>query len=55
MSLIKQLDTELSSILCSIFNKSFSEGVFPDFFKSSKVVTLKLNFNYLRTFFENHL
>ena len=31
MGLIKQLNIELSNILCSLFNKSFSEGVFTDF------------------------
>ena len=32
MSLIKQLNTEVSPILCSLLNNPFSEGVFPDFF-----------------------
>ena len=52
MSLIEQLNTELSPILCSLFNKSFSEGVFPDCFKISKVVILhkKGNNNILDNF-----
>ena len=40
MSLIKQLNTELSPILCSLFNKSCNEGVFPDCFKIAKVIPL---------------
>ena len=52
MSLIKQLNTELSPILCSLFNKSFSKGVFPsaDCFKIAKVIPLhkKGNTKYIR-------
>ena len=52
MSLIKQLNTELSPILCSLFNKSFNEGVFPDCFKIAKVIPLhkKGNTNILDNF-----
>ena len=52
MSLIKQLNTELSPILCSLFNKSFNEGVFPDCFKIAKVIPLhkKGNKNILDNF-----
>ena len=52
MSLIKQLNTELSPILCSLFNKSFNERVFPDCFKIAKVIPLhkKGNKNILDNF-----
>ena len=40
MSLIKQLNREWSPILCSLFNKSYSEGVFPDCFKIIKFIPL---------------
>ena len=52
MSLIKQFNTELSHILCSLFNKSFSEGVFPDCFNISEIIPLhkKVNTNILDKF-----
>ena len=52
MILIKQHNTELSPILCSLFNKSFNEGVFPDCFKIAKVIPLhkKGNTNILDNF-----
>ena len=52
MSLIKQFNKELSPILCSLFNKSFNEGVFPDCFKIAKVIPLhkKGNKNILDNF-----